>query len=98
MRTVKLGMEESFGGIVNLYDKVAEVLGYEDTTNLNYDCTKIDVATNIMENIEAFYKERVDGDYVLAFGMDWVCYGPKQNKDLADDEVMIEDGFIKEVV
>ena len=93
MGTVKMGMEQTYCGIGELYDRIAMVLGYEDVSNLRYDCTKIDVATNIYDNIMAYYDYEKDvPDYERA--MIWCCYGPKAIKELSDDTVRIEDGFI----
>ena len=92
---IKMGMETTYCGIVAFYDKVAEVLGYENTDNLNYDCTKICVATNIADNIFE-YMGKEEGRSAEGRGMAWVCYGPKALSSLEDDTVEIEDGFIKE--
>ena len=96
MQTVKLGMEESYCGIVALYNKVATLLGHENTDDLHYDCRKINVANNIFENIRAYYEkdQKLDKE---SFGMAWVCYGPKCDEALPDDTITIEDGFAEVV-
>lgn len=96
MKIISLGMEQSYCGIVELYNRVAQVLGYEDTDNLHYDCKSIDVAPNVADNIFA-YMEKEEGRDKFAQGMLWVCYGPKANDKLNDDEVMVYDDFITEV-
>ena len=90
--TLKIGMEESYCGIVALYDKVAEMMGYENTDNLNYDCKEISVASNIADNVFAYYREQ--GASREEIGMSWVCFGPKAVDTLPDDTVEVEDGFI----
>ena len=93
---IKMGMETTYCGIVEFYHRVAEVLGYENTDNLNYACTKISVAENIADNIFAYMLEE-QGFNEESRGMAWLCYGPKAIPSLEDDTVEIEDGFIKEV-
>lgn len=82
-------------GIVKFYDAVALELGYKNTDNLNYDCTKILVSSKIQEVILNYYKdvECQDADYT---GMIWVAYGPKAIAEWDGYKVQVEDGFIKE--
>lgn len=96
MRIIKLGIEQSYCGIKQLYDIVAQALGYEDTENLHYDCAHINVAPNIAENVFAHMKEKEDLE-AMERGMLWVCFGPKTDENLKDDEVMVDDDFIAEV-
>lgn len=96
MRTIKLGMEQSYCSIKQLYDVVAQALGYEDTENLHYDCRSINVAPNIADNVFAHMTEE-EGIDAMERGMLWVCFGPKADENLKDDEVMVDDDFITEV-
>ena len=96
MRTIKLGMEQSYCNIKQLYDKVAQALGYEDTENLHYDCAYINVAPNIADNVLAYMKEEEKFE-AMERGMLWVCFGPKADENLKDDVIMVDDGFITEV-
>lgn len=81
-------------GIVQFYDEVAKKLGYSDTENLNYDCTKISCSAKIQDIIMDYYKTHGMQNYQT--GMTWVCYGPKANLDWHDFEVEVEEGFINE--
>ena len=96
MRIIKLGIEQSYCSIKQLYDTVAQALGYEDTENLQYACSAINVAPNIADNVFAHMKEE-EGIDVMERGMLCVCFGPKADENLKGDEVMVEDGFITEV-
>lgn len=82
-------------GITHLYDIVAENLGH-DPSKCHYNCTKIEVAKNLVDAIEECYNPH-DGtsDWKMTFGMHWCCFGPKENAELADNEVLVEDGFIE---
>ena len=44
---MKLKVPENNYGVVELFDAVAKVMGYADTSELEYDCCKINVAKNI---------------------------------------------------
>ena len=83
-------------GIVDFYNAIALQLGYPDLDAIRYDCTKIEVSEERAEAVEEWYKSLdPDGnEWKYAFGMHWVCSGPKTNKDLHGDEVIIEEGFI----
>lgn len=91
---IKMLRAEAHTGIVSFYDAIARRLGY-NIDRVNYDCTKIDVSENIYNEIEQYYKEDNRGPEQI--GMIWVCYGLKVNSELTDYEVIIEEGFIKEV-
>ena len=83
-------------GIVSFYNAIAEQLGY-DKDKVHYDCTKIEVSEARQEAIEKHYEESGSTDWRTAFGMHWVCYGPRTNHDLQGNEVELEEGFITEV-
>lgn len=80
--------------IIDLYNKVAVAAGVDPDKVKNYDCTKIRVAENLQDAVVEKYKQECR-DYKLAFGMDWVCFGPKVDKDLEDGVVEYEDEFMK---
>lgn len=85
-------------GIVEFYEGVARQLGFtvsEEYENLEYDCTKIDVAVNIQKDIFDYYEER--GHKPQTSAMWWCCYGPKAYEEYAENEIHIEEGFIREV-
>ena len=74
--------------ITGLYDAVARAMG-KNPDNCRYDCTKIKCAMNFFDEIEAAHRDK------SAFGMYWVCYGPKAVEDLKSGEVEIEEGFFQ---
>lgn len=89
---INVRLKEEF--IVELYDAVAREMGVDPSSVDKYDCTKISVSRERADCVENRYK-REGGDWKLAFGMHWVCSGPKAIENLVGEEVEIEDGFIK---
>lgn len=83
--------------LVELYDEVATQLGYDSAT-CEYDCTKTSIAENIQEMFFRYYKElnpdKSANDVEMGVAMMLVCSGPKANKNLANDEVEVLDGFV----
>ena len=77
--------------ITSVYDEVARTAGVNVDLVGRYDCTKITVAQNIFDKVKGFYKE--SGSDQTDFAMCWVCYGPKVDDKLEDDEVEIQHGF-----
>lgn len=91
---VKLAINKPLS-ITDVYDLTAMAMGFNPDEVTGYDCTKIEVAEDIFNWVEQFYKAAYHDDYKQKFGMDWVCYGPKCNTDLADSLVRTEEGFIR---
>ena len=87
-------------GIVELYDTVANAMGYTDTSELEYDCCKINIAKNIQDGIYERYmelgrEENLPAEDVRAsVTMLLLMSGPKVDENLADNEVEVFDGFI----
>lgn len=75
--------------IVGLYNRVAVEM---NEVASSYDCTKIEVSTNIMDKI--FNRMERDGYSPETRAMLWCCYGPKENKNLPDNTVDVQEGFI----
>ena len=84
-------------GIRELFDVVASMMGRE-TKDLNYDCRHINVAENIQDGFFAHYREENQNlsemDFKVGMTMLLLNYGPKADKELAEDEVEVFDGFI----
>lgn len=84
-------------GITELYDTVSALMGNEGQ-GLHYDCTKINVAMNIQDSFFTRYREENPSisasNFNVSMAMMLLNYGPKVDKDLADDEVEVFDGFI----
>ncbi|MCI6806305.1 MAG: hypothetical protein MR912_12095 [Prevotella sp.] len=94
---MKLKVPNKNYAVVELYDTVASLMGME-TKDLNYDCRHINVARNIQDGFFAHYREEnpnlSETEYKGAMAMLLVCYGPKTDEELNDDEVEVFDGFI----
>ena len=91
---VRIKPEDSMNivSIVKFYDNVAETLGLDKDT-LRYDCTKIDVARNIQENIFSGWEKLGAGN--LEIGMTWCNSGPKTEDKLPQDTISIGHGFFR---
>jgi hypothetical protein len=87
-------------GIVELYDTVAITMGHTNTSELEYDCCKINIASNIQDGIYEEYlalgmaQNLHESDIRTGITMLLAVSGPKVNENLADDEVEVLDGFI----
>ena len=87
--------------ITELYDYIATKLGY-DKDKVHYDCTKINVSTDIADLVEEKYKQIArekglpDDTWKMSFGMDWCCSGPKVDEKLDNGTIVVYDGFIEE--
>ena len=91
---MKLGMDESFCGIGQLFDKVANAMGMTREEGQLYDPSCIYVARNICENVQAYYKSQNKNFDTFDFAMLWMNIGAKVDETLSDDEVVVVDGFI----
>lgn len=87
--------DEIYSGITDMYKTVARLAGYTITCNTHYNCTKIRVAKNVADKIFKYYEE-VEHMPKERSGMLWCIYGPKADDSLADDSVVIEEGFFYE--
>ena len=90
---VKLAINKPLS-ITEVYDLTAIAMGFNPNEVKRSDCTKIEVAESIFNWVEQFYKAAYHENYKQQLGMDWGCYGPKCNTDLADGLVRTEEGFI----
>lgn len=84
--------------VSDFYDSVATLMGYKDTRELKYDCTKINIAANIQESFFEFYREMnpdmPPNEVNLGTVMLLACCGPKVDSELNDNEIEVFDGFI----
>ena len=80
--------------ILGLYEKIAESAGVTPKVVEGYDCTKVSVSEDLYNLVKEWYKINKGYDYTLAFGMDWVCYGPKVNENLNSGEAEFTDDFM----
>lgn len=89
-------------GVTELYDAVAKKMGGENTTELHYDCTKINVAQNIQDGFYTYYTdvareanpETTMQEISVAITMLLAMSGPKVDTKLNANEVEVFDGFI----
>lgn len=79
-------------GLAKFYENVAIESGYKLDGTEKFDCTKIEVAQNIQDEIFTYYETLGTGS--LEIGMLWVCSGPKANVNFEDNEVEISDEFV----
>ncbi len=76
------------------YETVASVAGYEVKQEDMFDCTKVNVAANVQENIIAAYQEKdtsLEKSSVISV---LLMAGPKVDAGLPDNTVEIFDGYI----
>ena len=88
--------------IIELYEAAAKEMGCTNTSEIKYDCTKINVAENIQDGFYGYYlamlrekdiyshenEARADVTMLLAMS------GPKVDNALKANEVEVFDGFI----
>lgn len=76
------------------YETVALMAGYEVKQEDMFDCTKVNVAANVQENIIAAYQEKdasLEKSSVISL---LLMAGPKVDYGLPDNTVEIFDGYI----
>jgi len=92
---MKLKVPSKNYSVTELYDTVASLMC---KTNANYDCRHITIAPNIQDGFFAHYKEEnanlSESDFKMSMAMLLLCYGPKVDESLAENEVEVFDGFI----
>lgn len=86
---MKIKVKKIPTSIPNLYDIIAEQLGY-DPDKCHYSCTQIEVSEDIYNTIEATYGGKD------VFAMHWLIYGPKVDEDLEENTARIHEDFIEE--
>lgn len=77
-------------------------MGYTNTSQLRYDCTKINVAANIQDGFYTYYADKArettpdisDNDTKIGITMLLAMSGPKVDNNLKANEVEVFDGFI----
>lgn len=81
--------------LADFYDEVARKLGYTNTDNLKFDCSKIDVSEKIQDAIMSYYRD-IKHAGIEEIAMIWLNWGPKAHEDWYDWKVQVEDGFVEE--
>lgn len=94
---MKLTIPNKQYSLTELYDTVASIIGRE-TKDLQYDCREINIAPNIQENFFKYYRGEnpnlSETDFRTNMVMLLLCYGPKVDETLQENEVEVFDGFI----
>ena len=85
---------ECFCGIGDLYDQIAEKLGYDSMQLAAYDCTKICVSQGVQDQIFAYYNYFDVPDETI--GQNWLLFGPKTSLTDEGYVVEVEKNFIVE--
>lgn len=85
--------------LIEFYNAVATEMGYTDTSELHYDCAKINIAENIQNGFYEYYKAHAnpyvsENDILMGITMLLACSGPKVDVNLKENEVEVFDGFI----
>ena len=88
--------------ITELYEAAAKEMGYTDTSEIKFDCTKINVAENIQDGFYDYYLALIRENDIYShenearadITMLLVMSGPKVDSDLKANEVEIFEGFI----
>ena len=97
---MKIKVPQKNYSIVELYDAIATEMGHQNTDELEYDCRQVNIASNIQDGIYEKYLELgkeqklSEEDVRVGVTMLLACSGPKVDKNLADNEVEVFDGFI----
>ena len=92
--TTRIKVSGTKTSIGTLYDVIAVAMNLPVNDDARYDCSKVNVAKNIQENVFEYYKD--SGMNEESVCMLWLCYGPKAVDYLADDEVELKEGWYKE--
>ena len=93
-KLVCLSDEQMKQVLTPFYETVASVAGYEVKQEDIFDCTKVNVAVNVQENIIAAYQVKdasLERSSVISV---LLVAGPKVNAGLPDNTVEIFDGYI----
>ena len=84
--------------LTDFYEEVAREMGYQNTSEIRYDCTKIDIAENIQDGFYEYYRTLAqdvpESEINVGITMLLALSGPKVNRDLKANEVEVFDGFI----
>jgi hypothetical protein len=98
---IKLSVQKPMS-LMEFYEAVATEMGYTDTSEIKYDCTKINIAENIQDGFYDHYAQTAKetdptlsvNDIKTGITMLLAMSGPKADTALKANEVEIFDGFI----
>lgn len=89
-----LAKDECYCDIIDLYGAVAHHMGFEDTSKLQYDCSKICASKKVQDEVIKYYVNEIGINYPNVVECILLPYGPKANIDSDAYIVVVEDGFI----
>ncbi len=95
---MKIKMEVKPYDLNDFYNEVATKLGCTDTSKANYNCTKLNISSEIQQGFYDYYKsinpnlneEEITMDVTVLLAIK----GPKVDKALKPNEIEVFDGFI----
>ena len=93
-KTVVLTEEQIERTLGDFYRCVAGLVGYEETEDTMYDCTKILVASNVRDAIIRAYQAICPNAPLDAILCTLTMSGPKVSSSLGCGEVAVQTGFI----
>ena len=89
----------------DFYDTVAKEMGIAPTSEIKYDCRKVNVAENIQDGFYEYYSALAretdpyisENDIKIGTTMLLIMSGPKVDINLKANEVEVFDGFIETI-
>lgn len=95
---MKMEMEVKPYDLIDFYNEVATKLGCTDTSKANYNCTKLNISSEIQQGFYDYYKsinpnlneEEITMDVTVLLAIK----GPKVDKALKPNEIEVFDGFV----
>lgn len=90
-KRIFLSEEQMTKTLNDFYRTVAEVAGYPEKEDTLYDCTCILIAPNVQESIIRAYEAKGASRQQIMTCL--LLSGPKVSEMLADNEVVLQDGF-----
>lgn len=78
------------------YEQAAKECGLKVTKNSVFDCTRIQIASNILEKWEKEFAAKYGKENVIQLMQHLCLFGPKAVRNLNDNEVEISKEFISE--
>ena len=99
---MKILIQNGNYSLVELYDLVAREMGHAETTDLHYDCRKINVSEQINDGIIKYYHDAAretdpnmsENDIKIGTAITLLQSGPKLDVTLEANEVEVFEGFI----
>lgn len=95
---MKMEMEVKPYDLNDFYNEVATKLGCTDTSKANYNCTKLNISSEIQQGFYDYYKSinpnLSEKEITMGVTLILLDKGPKVDKALKPNEIEVFDGFI----